>query len=219
LSVKLIAFDLDGTLVDAYAAITRTFNYVMKSVGYPPQDALTIRRAVGLGDKQLLAAFVEKKDLDKALVLYRKHHAVDLKRYAKLLPGARRVLSLLKKKGYRLAVASNRPTRFSQIIIRHLDIKKYFNYVLCADKIKRGKPSPIILRRIMRKLGVTAAQTVYVGDMAIDAQTGRNAGVKTIIVTGGSSRLSEIKKEQPWRIISGIASFAELFNDAHGLRR
>ena len=211
MSVKLIAFDLDGTLVDAYAAITRSFNYTMKALGYPVQDALTIRRAVGWGDKQLLAAFVEKKDLDKALGLYRKRHAVDLKRYAKLLPGARRVLSLLKKKDYRLAVASNRPTRFSHIILRSLGIKQYFDYVLCADKIKRGKPSPIILRKIMYKLGVTAAQTIYVGDMAIDAQTGRNAGVKTVIVTGGSSGLSDIKKERPWRIISGIASLTGTF--------
>jgi len=216
---KLIAFDLDGTLVDAYAAITRTFNYVMKSSDYPAQSPLTIRRAVGLGDKQLLAAFVEKKDLDKALKIYRKHHAADLKRYVRLLPGARRVLSLLKKRGYCLAVASNRPTRFSQIIIRHLGIKQYFDYVLCADKLGCGKPSPEILHAVMRKLDVTAGQTIYVGDMAIDAQTGRNAGVKTVIVTGGSSTLSEIRKERPWRIIPGIASLAELFIDSHGLRR
>lgn len=212
MSIKLIAFDLDGTLVNAYTAITRSFNYTMKTLGYPVQDALTIRRAVGLGDKQLLAAFVDKKDLDKALGLYRKHHTADLKRYAKLLPGARGVLSFLRKKGYHLAVASNRPTRFSHIILRSLSIKKYFNYVLCADKIKRGKPSPDILRRVMRRLGVTAAQTIYVGDMAIDAQTGRNAGVKTIIVTGGSSTLAEIKKERPWRIIPGIFSFVQLFS-------
>jgi phosphoglycolate phosphatase-like HAD superfamily hydrolase len=71
----------------------------------------------------------------------------------------------------------------------------------------------------MRKFGVTAAQTIYVGDMAIDALTGRNAGVKTVVVTGGSSTLAEIKKERPWRVIFGIASFAELFNDVYGLRR
>jgi phosphoglycolate phosphatase len=208
--IKLVIFDLDGTLVDAYAAITHSFNYAMKRSGYPAQSPLTIRRAVGLGDKQLLAAFVEKKDLDKALEAYRKYHAFDLKRYARLLPGARRVLSLLKKRGYRLAVASNRPTRFSQIIIRHLGIKQYFDYVLCADKIKCGKPSPEILHTVMRKLGVTAAQTIYVGDMVIDAQTARNSEVKAVIVTGGSSTLSEIRKERPWQIISGIVKILSI---------
>lgn len=202
---KLIIFDLDGTLVDAYPAIIRSFNYTMLKLGYRKKSALTIRRAVGWGDENLLRPFVKIKDLDKALLIYRRHHASALVKNSRVVADVYRVLDYLKQKGYMLAVASNRPTRFSWILIRHLKLKKYFDYVLCADKLKKGKPDPEILKRIMRRIKVRPCSTIYVGDMAIDAQAGRRAKVKTIIVTGGSSTRREIMAEKPSFIIGEIA--------------
>jgi len=60
--IKLIIFDLDGTLVDAYPAIISSFNYTMQKLNYPVQDVLTIRRAVGWGDENLLRPFIKEKD-------------------------------------------------------------------------------------------------------------------------------------------------------------
>lgn len=209
--IKLVIFDLDGTLVDAYQAITGSFNYAMQKLNYPLQKPQVIRRAVGWGDANLLKPFVAAKDLDKALLIYRRHHAISLLKGSRLLPGALGVLSALKKRNFKLAVASNRPTRFSLILIRHLRLKDYFSYILCADKLKRGKPHPQILKRIMRKFRVKPAETLYIGDMAIDAETGRRAGVNTVIVTGGSSSRSEIRKEKPWCVITNINASLRLF--------
>jgi phosphoglycolate phosphatase len=122
------------------------------------------------------------------------------------------LLAGLKSKGYKLAVASNRPTFFSRILIRHLGLKQYFNYVLCADKLKKGKPHPEILNQIMRKFSLTPRETLYVGDMVIDAQAGRRAGVRTLIVTTGSSSRHEIKKENPYRILKNISRLNELLS-------
>ena len=71
--------------------------------------------------------------------------------------------------------------------------------------MKRGKPHPGILNKIIRKFGVKKPRVLYVGDMVIDAQAGRNSGVKTVIVTTGSSSLGEIKREQPFKIIPRIS--------------
>ena len=202
--IKLIIFDLDGTLVDAYSAIIRSFNYTLKKLGLPEKDNLTIRRAVGWGDKQLLSPFIKREKLSKALSLYRGHHKTALLKYSHLFANVKQVLRYLKKRGYKLAVASNRSTKFSLILIRHLGIKKYFDYCLCADKLKHGKPHPEILRRIIRKFSLKPEQALYVGDMAIDAQAGRRAGIKTVIVTSGSSGPAEIRKERPELIIQGI---------------
>ncbi|MFA5275710.1 MAG: HAD-IA family hydrolase [Candidatus Omnitrophota bacterium] len=204
-NIKLVIFDLDGTLVDAYDAISRSFNYTLKKLGLKTEDDLTIRRAVGWGDKQLLSPFVKEKDRAKALLLYRSHHKAALLKYSHLFPQVKYVLRHLKDKGYKLAVASNRPTKFSLILIRHLGIKKYFDYWLCADKIKYGKPNPEILRRVIRKFSLNPQQALYVGDMAIDAQTGRRAGINTIIVTTGSSSPAEIKREKPALVIRDIS--------------
>lgn len=208
--VKLVIFDLDGTLVDAYGAITASFNFCMRRLRYPVQRPAVIRRAVGGGDKNLLAPFLRAQDSARALSLYRRHHAGSLIRKARLFSGSWSVLSHLKTKGYILAVATNRPTRFSLVLIRHLKIRAFFDYVLCADKLKKGKPHPQIINALMKKAGVKKSETVYVGDMVIDAQAGRRAGVKTIIVTTGSSHKNEIKKEKPYRIIPRIQALLKI---------
>jgi len=208
---KLIIFDLDGTLINAYPAIIRSFNYTLRKLGYPPQDKLTIRRAVGWGDENLLKPFIKLNDLKKALKIYRKHHKNALIKESFLFNKVKKLLVYLKNKNYLLAVASNRPTKFSLILLKHLKIKKYFDYILCADKLKHIKPHPEILNKIMQRFSVSSSQTVYVGDMAIDAQAGRRAKVKTIIVTTGSSTKEEIKKQKPYRIISQISELFYIF--------
>jgi phosphoglycolate phosphatase len=202
--IKLIIFDLDGTLIDAYQAIIRSFNYTMVRLRYPRQADEVVRRAVGYGDENLLRPFVKKDDLKKALKIYRQHHRSSLIRYSRLFPKVKELLRYLKIRGYKLAVASNRPTRFSWILIRHLKLRRYFDYVLCADKLKNRKPHPQILNRIMRKFSVKPEEVVYVGDMNVDAQAGRRAKVMTVMVTTGSSTKKELKNEKPSYIISKV---------------
>ncbi len=208
--LKLIIFDLDGTLINAYPAIMESFNSTMHKLGYPKQDALIIRKSVGWGDENLLEPFIKEKDLKKSLYLYRRHHRLSLIKKSRLFPGTLDLLKRLKRRGYKLAVASNRPTKFSWILIRHLKLKRFFDYVLCADRLKHIKPHPEILNKIMGKLSVKPAQALYIGDMNIDAQAGRRAKVKTVIVTTGSSTKKEIKKERPYRIIGKITDLKEV---------
>jgi phosphoglycolate phosphatase len=204
-NIKLVIFDLDGTLVDAYAAICSSFNYVMRRSGLKTQSASLIRSLVGHGDQDLLKPYVSKESLEYALDLYRHHHKTSLLKHSHLYPYARSLLRGLKARGYKLAVASNRPSEFSHILLKHLKIESLFNYVLCADQSGHAKPHPEMLNRIVKRFGLKKSQVLYVGDMAIDAQAGRRAKINTVIVTGGSSSKREIKKEQPFRIISAIS--------------
>lgn len=209
-NIKLIIFDLDGTLVDAYPAIISSFNHTMRSLKTKEESGTVIRRAVGWGDENLLKPFIKIKDLKKALRIYRSHHKEELPKNSRLFPGTKKLLRYLKKRGLKLAVASNRPTKFSWILIRHLGLKKYLDYVCCADRLKHAKPHPEILRKIMQKFSLKPKNTLYVGDMTVDAQAGRRAKIKTIIVTSGSSTRREIEKERPFLIISGIIELLAL---------
>ncbi|MDD5128842.1 MAG: HAD family hydrolase [Candidatus Omnitrophica bacterium] len=209
-NIKLIIFDLDGTLINAYAAICSSYNYVMRKLGLKPKSPAVIRRLVGWGDMNLLKPYVPERDLKRALNLYRDHHKFSLIKKSRLYPYASTLLRELKARGLKLAVASNRPSRFSLILLKHLRIINYFDYVLCADKLKRGKPDPEILNKIIKKFTLKKTQVLYVGDMVIDAEAGRRAKVKTIIVTSGSSSMSEIKKERPFKIISGVRELAKI---------
>lgn len=194
---QLIVFDLDGTLVNSYPAIISSVNYTLRRFGLNGRSDSAIKRAVGWGDKALLVPFFGKQRLSAALKIYRKHHKKSLREKSEFMPQAKRLLGYLDKKGYKLAVASNRPHRFSNILLKHLKIKKCFDYVLCKDQIKFGKPHPSILNKIMRRLKVSKESTLYVGDMAIDVRTGRRAKVKTFAVTTGSSTIIELGREKP----------------------
>ncbi|HOX54663.1 MAG: HAD family hydrolase [Candidatus Omnitrophica bacterium] len=203
--IKLIIFDLDGTIVDAYDAIIDSFNYMMKKLHLPSADPLAIRRAVGWGDKMLLVPFVKKSLLNKALDIYRPHHRRALLKKSHLIYGARGILTYLKSKGYKLAVASNRPSEFSKILVRHLKIDNFFDYMLCADQLKRGKPDPEIILKIVDFFSVSKQQTIYVGDMTVDVQAAKRAKVKSIAVLTGSSSKEEIRKKKPNYIFRNVS--------------
>lgn len=209
-NIKLVIFDLDGTLIDAYAAITSSFNYVMRRLGLKTQSASLIRSRVGWGDADLLKPYVSKEDLEHTLNLYRHHHKTSLLRHTHLYPYVRGLLRGLKVKGYKLAVASNRPSKFSHILLKHLKIRGFFDYVLCADQAGHAKPHPEMLNNIVKRFGLKKSQVLYVGDMVIDAQAGRRAKINTIIVTSGSSSKLDIKREQPFKIIPKISRLDSL---------
>lgn len=202
---KLVIFDLDGTLIDAYAAIAAGINQMLQSLGYPQQKPEVIKRKVGRGVEKLIEPFIEKKDYQRAVEVYLKSQETLLPKMTKLLPGAKEVLKELKERGCQLAVASNRPSSFSEPLLKHLKIAQYFSLVLCADKINSYKPNPKILSLILKKLNIPPEETVYVGDMALDAETGKNAKVKTIIVLTGSSNQKEVIAAKPFKIINQLS--------------
>jgi phosphoglycolate phosphatase len=203
--LKAVIFDLDGTLVNAYQAVERSMNYALVQSGFKKVPALTIKRSVGWGDRQLIERFVGEEHAPRVLKIYRQHHKESLKTGVKFLAGAERLIKELRGRDYILAIATNRPQRFTRIILDVLNIEDHFDYVLCADKIERPKPHPDMLQAILKKYDLHTREALYVGDMTIDVQTGNSAGVKTVAVLTGSSTPKEISAMKPYKIIPRIS--------------
>lgn len=203
--VELLIFDLDGTLVDAFGAVAQSLNYMFARMGYSRMTREEVKREVGWGEKTLVRAFVEQEDLERALRIYRRHHTQALRKGVKFLPGARKMLRDLRRCGFDLAIASNRPSRFTRIILKELGIRDVFSRVVCADQVPRKKPAPDMLRVILNELGVRPGNAIYVGDMTIDMKAGRSARMRTIGITTGSSTRQELRAEQPTKIISHLS--------------
>lgn len=204
--IKLVVFDIDGTIVDAYPAIYESVRYTMRQCSIPCPRIAAIRRAVGWGDRNLLKPFVSGDKLDAALKVYRRHHAASLVKYARLMPGTRILLQRLKLRGVQLAVASNRPRRFSRIVLKHLGVWDCFDTVVCGDQVRCMKPHPQILQVIMRRLNKSPGETLYIGDMTVDVLTGKRARVFTVAVTTGSSSAAELRKARPDKILPKVAA-------------
>ncbi|MCK5083582.1 MAG: HAD-IIIA family hydrolase [Candidatus Omnitrophica bacterium] len=211
--IQLVIFDLDGTLVDAYQAVAGSVNYTLAQTGRAPVDDKAIKRAVGWGPRYLVGTFVDREDLDRALSIYRQHHARALKSGTKWLPGARELIEALDGQGYRLAIASNRPTRFTHIILKHLKAERAFDHVLCADKVAEPKPAGEMLEKILAKFSLSPEEALYVGDMTVDVETGHAAGVRTIAVLTGSSSREEVAACKPLAIIDHIKEAAGILED------
>jgi len=209
--IKLIIFDIDGTIVDAYGAIYKSIKYALRKSGYRRMPTyLKAKRSIGYGDKNFVATFVKAQDLDKATALYRKHHERSLLTGARVMPCAKGILSKLHGKGYKLAVCSNRPRKFSMILLKKLGLTKYFDMIECADNKKELKPSPFLINRIIRRMKVKKGEALYVGDMDLDIKAGRNAGVRTVAVVGGSSSRAELEKAGPFRIVRSLCGILKI---------
>jgi len=189
----LFIFDVDGTLVNAFVAIQRSLNYTRKKFGYSPVGFQKAKREVGHGDRRFIESFFREEHVDEALRVFKKHHEKSVVRYSKVLPNARLVLSRLKQKGKRLAVATNRPRRFTRLILKKLDLIKYLDVILCADEVKSYKPKPKILNTILEKLKVGKKDAVFVGDMDIDMETAKRAKIQGVFVKGGAGFASEVE--------------------------
>jgi len=192
---KIAAFDLDGTLIDAYPAVAKTFNYALEKLGYPPVPPETIKRAVGGGDKDLAGKFVRKEDVPRLISVYRENHIRFFSEGIRLLDGTGELLSFLKENGLKVGLATNRAKFAVPALLEKLNIKQYFDIICTTDDVRNPKPHPDMLEKIMDFCNAGSRDDIfYVGDMDIDYFTGRNAGVDTYIVLTGSSPKETLEK-------------------------
>jgi len=208
----LFIFDVDGTLVDAYQAIEKSLNFTRKKLGYPMVSLAQVKKKVGKGDKRFIATFFNSSDRKKALTIYRYHHKKSLLKYSKLKPYAKSLLSTLRQRNKILSVASNRPQYYTLILLNKLGIKKYFSGVYCADKLKSLKPNPKILNIILKRFNLQKKEAVYVGDMAIDLETAKRAGVDAVFIRGGSSSLQEVKSYPNKKVVANLNKILKIYN-------
>jgi len=210
-NIKLVMFDLDGTLLDAYLAIEKALNAVRAKFNLEALSLAEVKRAVGKGDKSLMEDYFSDDIAIEALTLYRQMHRDTLLKYAKLLPHAKEILSYLKERDYFLALGTNRPAIFTRLIIEHLDIDRFFDYIICGDELDAFKPKPDMILEAMKKFDLKPEEVVYVGDMVIDVETANNAGVRSIALTTGSSSREELIIRNPFAIIGSLGQLKDFF--------
>ncbi len=192
--IKIIMFDLDGTLVDSSIDITNALNFAMGPYGI---SEMTVEETIGmvgegltrliekiLGDER---AAIANEVLDRFIGYYSEH----LTDFTAPYPGVRETLERLDN--YRKAVISNKREYLSRKLLEELDLAKYFDIVLGSDSVEERKPSPKPLLKVLGNYSLQPDEAVIVGDSNFDIEAGRAAGMKTIAVTYGFRDIVSLK--------------------------
>jgi phosphoglycolate phosphatase len=185
--LQLILFDLDGTLVDSAADIANAFNYAIGLHGIPPVSRAEIEAMLGEGMALIMKKFDEWKELGVDPTTIRKHfreyYLEHIAVYSAPYPGVEDTLQRLKD--FKKAVVSNKLEVFTTKTLKQLRLLHYFDLVAGGDSGPERKPSPQAILSVLSRLGVSADETLMVGDTSYDIEAGRGAGVKTAAVTYG----------------------------------
>lgn len=195
---KTVIFDLDGTLLDTLEDLAYASNLVLAECGHPEHPVEKYRYFVGDGLRVLMERIVPSTctpaDIDHCCTLFNRIYGEYWDRATRPYPGIDEMLQQLGRVGVRLAVLSNKPHQFTTVYVDRFFPGHRFDLVFGQREGVKKKPDPAGAYEIAEKLGVRPAQCIYVGDTAVDMQTGKSAGMFTIGVLWGFRTLEELKE-------------------------
>jgi phosphoglycolate phosphatase len=206
--LRAALFDFDGTLADGFDAIAAALNHVRAGYALPPLPTGEVRRFVGYGLDQLLRALVPGGDVARDIPAYRAVYSRIMTAQTRLLPGAAELADLFRTAGVRLAVCSNKSLPFTAGLLRSLGVADRFDAVVGPEDVSHPKPAPDMLFVALQRLGATAAEAVYVGDMTVDVAAGKAAGLPVWAVATGSQTADVLAAAGPERLFADLPAVA-----------
>ena len=192
----LAIFDFDGTLGDTRRNIVLTMRDTMRALGLPVADEDACAATIGLllrdGFARLLPGAPDET-LDRCVSVYRRLFDEKKKELApRPFPGAVQMLSRLRAAGIGLAIASSRSSFTLAPLLRDMGLDGTFDVIVCGDGVKHPKPAPDAVLEVLRRMDVPAAEALVVGDMPVDIEMGRAAGVRTCGVLWGNATRDQL---------------------------
>lgn len=211
---QAVLFDLDGTLVDSYAALSEAVNHARREHALGDLPAERIRDLVGDGLEKLLQRAFE---LDQVPLSVREAFE---SRYdeiccveSRILDDVEATLDALTTLGVPMAVCTNKPTAFSRKILDFLGLSPHFRAIIGPDVAGARKPDARHVFRTMEEAGFGADGALFVGDMPIDVAAARNSGIDVAVLATGSSTLEELLSSKPDHLLDRFSDLVDLVGD------
>lgn len=203
-SLRLLVFDLDGTLIDSRQDLCNSVNATLTRFGLEALPdaviagfigdgaAMLIRRSLGVpGELPVGVAGLEGTLFEAAFAYFLEYYRAHKLDFTVCYPGVMEALESLKTmpdgSPRQMAVLTNKPVGPARAICRGLGLSPYFFQVYGGDSFPTKKPNPEGLLRLMAEAGVSAEETLMVGDSDVDVKTARNAGAWALGCTFGLS--------------------------------
>ena len=214
---RLLIFDLDGTILDTLEDLSDSQNYTLKQAGYPERTLAEARRFIGNGIRNLIIRGAPDGTPDETITelhkVFNAYYALHRADKTAPYPGIVPMLRQMKEQGRTLAVVSNKPHHAVGPLC-----EKYFEDLFDdtygeQEGIPR-KPAPDAVWSVMKQFGVSAEETVYIGDSEVDAQTAANAGVDCVLVDWGFRDREILERAAAKTIVSTPEALLEYLTNA-----
>jgi phosphoglycolate phosphatase len=190
-SIKLVIFDLDGTLIDSRLDLIHSVNAMLRHFRHPELPGEVVASYVGDGAPMLVRRALgdpeDEKFFKNALEFflgYYSEHKLDHTRVYEGIPEALRIIQANGSER-KMAVLSNKPVNPTRAIVEALGLAQFFVRVYGGNSFETKKPDPLGVETLLKETGVARKNAMIVGDSSIDVLTGRNAGIATCGVTYG----------------------------------
>lgn len=217
-NIELICFDLDGTLVDSVPDLRLALNAMLDEYQLPHCQDQQIKNWVGNGLPKLVERALisvgkdnfEKSLFNQALSIFEKYYATYLNSASTLYKDVKQTLHILKSRGYKIVLVTNKAEQFLPDLLTNFQINDYFDLLLGGDTLTENKPHPMQVNFACEKFKTSKAKTVMIGDSKNDILAGQNAQVKTIALTYGYNYGEPVANLNPDFIINQFNELLEL---------
>jgi phosphoglycolate phosphatase len=216
--IRLLVFDLDGTLIDSRLDLIHSVNAMLQHIGRPALDGdviasyvgdgapALVRRAVGdTGDEGLFV-----RALEYFLGYYRLHKLDHTTVYGGMAETLASLAAPSNGVRRQMAVLSNKPVNPSRDIVQTLGLGDFFVRIYGGNSFATKKPDPLGVRTLLQEIGVAPDEALMIGDSSIDILAGRNAGLWTCGVTYGFAPRS-LEDVPPDVFVESPRELGELF--------
>ena len=188
--IQAVLFDMDGTLLDTAKDFYDIVQRMRADHGLPPLcDEADFRQHISRGAQTMVAYALEipldHPELDAQRIDFLARYDQQYAQLTEPFPGVLDLLARLEKAGIRWGVATNKPLRFAQPIMEHLQLATRSAVLLCPEHVANSKPAPDMLLAACEQLQLDPRQVVYVGDDQRDIDAGRAANMHTVAVRYG----------------------------------
>ena len=216
--IRLVTFDLDGTLIDSVPDLAIAVDAALAELGLAAAGEARVRDWVGNGSRVLMErALLYATDpdvgkgnkgearLERAHAAFLAHYGRDPGAHTRLYPGARECLDGLRRRGLPLALVTNKPHAFIAPLLEGLDLMDHFALCLGGDSLAEKKPHPAPLLHVSAHFDVAPSACLMVGDSRHDIAAGRAAGFRTLAVPYGYNHGEPVRDSGPDGVVESLA--------------
>jgi HAD superfamily hydrolase (TIGR01509 family) len=200
-----LLLDLDGTIVDAFTTIHRSYVHILPQLGFPAPTMEQVRRAVGGGLENAMRHFVPEAVIPEAVQRHVAYTDSILLEDVTLMPGTLELLRHQQAQGVTLGVFTNKRGDHARLICDHLGITPFLRGIFGAKDTPWLKPQPEFAAHVLQTLGADPKTTMLIGDSPFDVKAAHNGGFACWCVTTGTHNAEQL------RAAGAEAVFLDLF--------